>query len=151
MKAVVFLTFRDIMKCFGFTLWVSFGSMGQKLPLCLLPEQHFCNTLRCLGFIFFYDVCIEIFCCACTCVAQLRRHRYNICSVAQKNGSNGVSERVGIDMGQAMAGGEVIEPAGDTVGAHVVAVVLGEDVAGMLPAIAVCKLEPELFPPVLPK
>ena len=31
MKAVVFLTFWDIMKCLDFTLWVSFGSMGQKI------------------------------------------------------------------------------------------------------------------------
>ena len=84
-------------------------------------------------------------------MAQLLRHCDNIGTVCQEDGGHRVAERVGIDMGQAVAGGEVVEPAGDAVRAHVVAVVLGEDVAGMLPTIAVCKLEPELFPPVLPK
>ena len=42
-----------------------------------------------------------------------------------------MAERMGIDMGQAVAGGEIFEPAGYAVGTHVVAVVLGEDVAGM--------------------
>lgn len=94
---------------------------------------------------------VKVFCGGDAGVAQLLRHRYNIGTVCQEDGGHRVAEGVGVDMWQAMAGGEVIEPAGDTVGAHVVAVVLGEDVAGVLPAIAVCKLEPELFPPVLPK
>ena len=39
---------------------------------------------------------------------------------------------MGIDVGQAVAGGEVFEPAGDAVRVHVIAVVLGKDIAGIL-------------------
>ena len=62
-----------------------------------------------------------------------------------------VAESVGVDMGQAVAVREVIEPVGDTVRVHVVAVVLGKDIAGMNPAVTIGKLQPELFPLVLPE
>ena len=56
-----------------------------------------------------------------------------------------------IDVGQIVAGGEVLEPAGDAVRVHVVTVVLGKDIAGMQPSVTVCKLEAELLPFVLPE
>ena len=61
-----------------------------------------------------------------------------------------MAERMRIDVGQAAAGGEVFEPAGDAVRVHVVTVVLGKDIAGMQPSITVCQLEAELLSLVLP-
>ena len=40
-----------------------------------------------------------------------------------------------IDVGQAVAGGEVFEPAGNAVRVHVVTVVLGKDIAGSDPGM----------------
>lgn len=60
-------------------------------------------------------------------------------------------ESMGIDMGQIVSGGEVVEPPGNTVRAHAISIVLGEDIASVHPSIAVCQLETELLLFVLPE
>ena len=66
--------------------------------LCLLPEQHIRNTLRCLGLIFFDDVAVEIFCGVHTGMTQLLRYRDNIGAVGQKDRSHSMPERMRIDV-----------------------------------------------------
>lgn len=39
------------------------------LYLCLFSQQHISDALRCLCFVFLYDVGIEVFRCACTGVS----------------------------------------------------------------------------------
>ena len=56
-----------------------------------------------------------------------------------------------IEMGQIVAAGKVMEPTGDAVRVHVASIVRSEDKAGLLPAVAVGNLEPELFMLVQPQ
>ena len=138
--------------------------MGQKIDilghrlglpradfLCLLPEQYIRNTLRCLGLVLFDDVAVKIFRGVHAGMAQLLRYRYNVRTVCQKDRGHSVAESVGIDMGQIVAAGKVMEPTGDTVRVHIASIVRGEDKAGMPPPVAVGDLEPELFPLVEPQ
>jgi len=72
---------------------------GRRIFLCLLPEQHIRNALRCLGFVFFNNVAVEIFCGVHTGMAQLLRYRYNVRTVCQEDRSHSMPERMRIDMG----------------------------------------------------
>ena len=134
--------------------WVSFGSLGQKNRdfgspsahrrsglLRLFPEQHVGNTFRRLCLVFLNDVGIKVFCGVHAGVPQLLGHRDDIGSVCQEDRGYRVAERMRIDVGQAVAGGEVFEPAGDAVRVHPVPVILGEHIAGMQPSVTVCQLE----------
>ena len=136
--------------------WVTFGSLAVKIAdfwslSCLLTDKDIGNTIRSLRLIFFDDVGIETFRCGNACVAQLLRYRDYICTVCQEDRSHRVAECMRIDVGQAVAGGEVFEPAGDAVRTHVIAVVLGEYIAGMQPAIAVQHLQTKLLSFVMPQ
>ena len=62
-----------------------------------------------------------------------------------------MAEGVRVDVGQAVAAGEVIEPIGDAVRVHVIAVILSEHIAGRNPPVTIGQLEPKLFPLVLPE
>ena len=162
MKTVVFLIFYVILIRPTFSIWANFGPMGPKIYilghrpdrraafLCLLPEQHIRNTLRCLGFVFLNDVTVKVFCGVHAGVAQLLRYRDNIGTVGQKNRGHRVAEGVGVDMRQIVPAGKVMEPAGDAVRVHVAAIVRREYKSGVLPTVAVGDLEPELFPFVEP-
>ena len=108
--------------------------------LCLLPEQHIRNTLCCLGFIFFDDVAVEIFCGVHAGMAQLLRYRYNVRTICQEDRGHSMPECMRIDMGQIVAAGKVMEPAGDAVRVHVAAIVCGEYKSGVLPPVTVGKL-----------
>ena len=118
--------------------------------LCLLSDQDISNTIRCLCLIFLNDVAVKILCGGDASMAQLLGYRNNIGSVCQEDRGHRVAEGVRIDMGQTVAGGEVFEPTGNAVRVHVVAVVLGEHIAGMNPSVTIGKLQAELFPLVLP-
>ena len=90
--------------------------MGQKIDvLGLLTDQNISNTIRRLCFVFLDDVAVKILCGGYACVAQLLGHRNNIGSVCQEDRGHRVAEGVGIDMGQIVAAGKVMEPTGDTV------------------------------------
>ena len=110
--------------------------------LCLFPEQYIRDTLRCLGFILFDNVAVEVLRGGYAGVAQLLRYGYNVCTVCQQDRGNSMPEGVRIDMGKIVAAGEIIEPAGDAVRIHIAAIIRGEYKAGMLPPVSVCNLEP---------
>ena len=55
-------------------------------------------------------------------------------------------ERMGGDVWQIVAAGEIIEPAGDTVWVHVITIVRGEYKPGVLPPVTIGNLEPQLLP-----
>lgn len=115
---------------------VFLGHARHLLPgvfLCLFSQQHISDALRGLCFIFLNDVAVETFCCGDACMTKLFRYRYNVGSVCQQHRGNRVPKCVRIDVGQAVAAGEVIEPIGDTVRVHVVAVVLRKHIAGINP------------------
>ena len=122
-----------------------------RIFLCFFSEQNVSDTLGSLGLDLLDDVGVKAFCGVYVGVAQLLGDRDNICAICQQDRGYRVAESVGVDMGQAVAVREVIEPVGDTVRVHVVAVVLGKDIAGMNPAVTIGKLQPELFPLVLPE
>ena len=84
-------------------------------------------------------------------MTELLGYCNNIRTICQEDGGHSMPESMGIDMGQIVAGGEVFEPAGDAVRVHVIAIVLGEHIAGVNPTITIEKLEAELFPLVLPQ
>ena len=71
-------------------------------------------------------------------MAQLLGHRNNIGSVCRENRDHRVAD------------GEVFELTGNAVRIHVIAVVLGEHIAGMNPSVAIGKLQAELLPLALP-
>ena len=134
--------------------WVTFGSLGSKTEilghtvrvsgrsfLCLFPEQNFGDTLGSLGFVFFDDVGIEALCGVHAGVAQLLGDSNNVRTVGQQDRGYRVPEGVGVDVGQAVAGREGIQPAGDTVRVHMLPVVLGKDKAGIDPAVPVGQLQ----------
>jgi len=83
--------------------------------LCLLPEQHIRNTLRCLCSISLDDVAVETFGGVYTCMAQLHGYGDDIRAICRKDRGHGMPERMGIDMRQIMAAEKVIEPSGDAV------------------------------------
>ena len=60
-------------------------------------------------------------------------------------------ERMGVDVWQIVAAGEIIEPAGNGVRVHVIPIVCGEDKPGVLPSVTVGNLEPQLLPLVQPQ
>ena len=99
--------------------------------LCLFAEQHVSDTLGSLGFVLLDYVRIEVLRGAGAGVAQLCGYGHDVGSVGQQYRGHRVPECVGIDVGQVVTLGEVPKPASDTIGFHVVPVVLGENMAGV--------------------
>lgn len=74
---------------------------------------------------------IEVLRSAGAGMAKLGGYSHDVGSVGQQYRGHRVPECVGVDVGQAVTLGEVPEPASDTIGFHVVPVVLGENMAGV--------------------
>lgn len=98
---------------------------------CLFAEQYVSDTFGGLGLVLLDNVRIEVLRSAGAGVAQLCSHGHDVSSIGQQHRGHRVPECVGIDMGQAVTFGEVPKPASDTIGFHVVPVVLGENMAGV--------------------
>ena len=102
------------------SIWAAF--------LCLFTDQNIGDTLCCLCLIFLNNVAVEVFRCVHAGMTKLFD---NIRAVCQKHRGHRMPERMRIDMGQTVAGGEIFEPSGDAVQTHVIAVFLCKDVAGI--------------------
>ena len=90
-------------------------------------------------------MCVNI-CGGCgICVAQFACCGYKVNTICNHRRCCGMSECVGVNVGQIMPLTEFPEPAGDAVRIHHSSIVMGEDEIGSHPTITVQKAEPKLF------
>ena len=90
-------------------------------------------------------MCVNI-CGGCgISVSQFACCGYKVNTICNHRRCCGMSECVGVNVGQIMPLTEFPEPAGDAVRIHHSSIVMGEDEIGSHPTITVQKAEPKLF------